>query len=152
MEELIRAQAEFFQATTLRTLYKLKFLKNDPNELFQSLKPLIPKLPPPAQGHTKQNVILELHFSTTRKRIQHIISSPFNKYFCINMHHKAFLNWNIFMFQPSINHLAQRTQETNRASEHSARFHFIFVEKVDLAGLEMFQSVPGQVWCLCVHS
>lgn len=33
--------------------------------------------------------------------------------------------------------------------EHSARFHFIFVEKVDLVA-EMFHEVPGQVWCLCV--
>lgn len=79
----IRAQAEFFQATTLwglvQTKGSTKMIQMNSSKV---LNLLFPKLPPPAQGHLRKQKChsLELHFST-RKRIQHIISSPFNKYF-----------------------------------------------------------------------
>ena len=110
------------------------------------LKLLSPKSPPPAQGHLRKQKChsLELHFSTTRKRIQlilfliHLINIFEGK----NMVIKASLELNIFAVPTLYKPLSNMENTWNKQSfpEHSARFHFIFVEKVDLMAGDVSRS------------
>lgn len=107
---------------------------------------VFPKSSPPAQGHLRKQKChsLELHFSTTRKRIQlilllvHLINIFEGK----NMVIKASLELNIFAVSTLYKPLSNMENTWNKQSfpEHFAGFHFIFVEKVDLMVGDISQS------------